>query len=60
MKQIDKMSVKDIENEIRDLDIRNLLWCLKEIMKELPTKRDWLNPDLEKIIRKTIKNMEGN
>lgn len=35
-----------------------LLWCLKEIMKELPTKRDWLNPDLEKIIKNIIKRAE--
>ena len=38
----------------------DLLWCLKEIMKELPTKRDWLNPNLEKIIKETIKEVEGD
>ena len=31
------------------------LWCLKEIMEELPEERDWLNPDLEKMIKKLIK-----
>jgi len=36
------------------------LSCLKELVDELPIKRDWLNPDLEKTIKNIIKRAERN
>lgn len=35
-----------------------LLFCLKSIINDLPTNRDWLDPALEKASREIIKKAE--
>jgi len=32
-----------------------LLYCLKSIINDLPSNRDWLNPDIERMARTLIK-----
>ena len=38
----------------------DLLWCLNEVMSAIPSRRDWLDPDLEKIIIGVIAKAEGD
>lgn len=35
-----------------------LLWALKSILRDLPRRRDWLDPDLERIAKEAIMNAE--
>ena len=35
------------------------LFCLKQIINDLPSKRDWLDPVVEKMARKIIADAEG-
>jgi hypothetical protein len=34
-----------------DLKVQRLTWLLGQIIQDLPDKRDWLNPDIEKEAR---------
>lgn len=36
-----------------------LLLALKQIVGELPSKRDWLNPEIERLARAAIAKAEG-
>jgi len=36
-----------------------LLFALEQILGDLPSKRDWLNPDIEKIARTAIQRAKG-
>jgi len=41
----------------KDETIERLLYVLKRIINDLPTNRDWLDPDLEKEAREIIKEL---
>jgi hypothetical protein len=36
-----------------------LLYCLQQIIQDLPTRRDWLDPVIEKMARAAIAKAEG-
>lgn len=36
-----------------------LLFALEQILGDLPSKRDWMNPDIEKIARTAIQRAKG-
>lgn len=33
---------------------KNLEWALRQIVQDLPQKRDWLDPDVEKVARALV------
>lgn len=35
-----------------------LAWCLSQIVSSLPTKRDWLDPDVERESREILAHLE--
>ena len=37
----------------------DLLYCLQQIIRDLPTRRDWLDPVIEKMARAAIAKAEG-
>jgi hypothetical protein len=36
-----------------------LLYCLQQIIQDLPTRRDWLDPVIEQMARAAIAKAEG-
>lgn len=42
--------------EIRKLEAENvhMRWLLKNVLSDLPAKRDWLDPDLERRMREVL------
>lgn len=41
----------DAEHEAVCKENRRLRWLIKQLLGELPAKRDWLNPDIEREMR---------
>ncbi len=36
-----------------------LLWALQQIIQDLPSRRDWLDPDVENVARAAIRKAKG-
>lgn len=36
-----------------------MLFVLKDLLSELPSKRDWLNPNTERLMKEAINSAEG-
>lgn len=39
-------------------DFRQLLWASKQLLTDLPKKRDWLNPEIEKVLKQVTETYE--
>lgn len=44
----------DAEHEAVCKENRRLKWLIKQLLGELPEKRDWFNPDVEREMRAAV------
>jgi len=50
----DEIASMEAQHDSVCAENRRLKWLIGQVLGELPTKRDWLNPDVEREMRASV------